>query len=85
LKENEIFFWGVHASAEIDLVFQKNGRLYGVEVKYEQAPGFTSSMRMASEELALKHLWVIYPGSDAYALNKNATVMPLTKLDKIKF
>ncbi|MDD5344006.1 MAG: ATP-binding protein [Smithella sp.] len=85
LKENEIFFWGVHASAEIDLVFQKNGRLYGVEVKYAQAPGFTSSMRMASEELALKHLWVIYPGSDAYALNKNATVIPLTKLNKITF
>jgi predicted AAA+ superfamily ATPase len=85
LKENEIFFWGVHASAEIDLVFQKNGRLYGIEFKYAQAPGFTSSMRMASEELALKHLWVIYPGSEAYALNKNVTVIPLTELNEIKF
>jgi uncharacterized protein len=85
LKENEIFFWGVHASAEIDLVFQKNGRLYGVEVKYAQAPGFTSSMRMASEELALKHLWVIYPGRDAYSLNKNVTVIPITELNEIKF
>lgn len=85
LKENEIFFWGVHAAAEIDLVFQKNGRLYGIEVKYTQAPGFTSSMRMASEELALKHLWVIYPGSETYALNKNMTVIPLTKLSSIKF
>jgi len=85
LKENEIYFWGVHASAEIDLVFQKNGRLYGVEFKYAQAPGFTSSMRMASEELALKHLWVIYPGSEAYALNKNVTVIPLTELNEIKF
>lgn len=85
LKENEIFFWGVHASAEIDLVFQKNGRLYGIEFKYAQAPGFTSSMRMASEELALKHLWVIYPGSEAYALNENVTVIPLTKMNEIKF
>lgn len=85
LKENEIFFWGVHASAEIDLVFPKNGRLYGIEVKYAQAPGFTSSMRMASEELALKHLWVIYPGSEAYALNKNVTVLPLTEMRSIKF
>ena len=85
LKENEIYFWGVHASAEIDLVFQKSGRLYGVEFKYAQAPGFTSSMRMASEELALKHLWVIYPGSEAYALNKNVTVIPLTELNEIKF
>jgi hypothetical protein len=42
-------------------------------------------MRMASEELALKHLWVIYPGSEAYALNKNVTVIPLTELNEIKF
>ncbi len=74
----------MHASAEIDLVFQKNGKLYGVEVKYAQAPGFTSSMRMALNELDLKHLWVIYPGKEAYALDKNVTVIPLTELGSIK-
>jgi hypothetical protein len=84
LMENEIFFWGVHASAEIDLVFQKNGRLHGVEVKYAQAPGLTSSMRVAFEELALKHLWVIYPGREAYALNKDVTVIPLAEVLRIK-
>jgi uncharacterized protein len=84
LKENETFFWGVHASAEIDLVFQKNGGLYGIEVKYAQAPGFTSSMRMAFEELGLKHLWVIYPGREVYDLDKKVTVIPLTQLEKIR-
>lgn len=85
LKEDETFFWGVHASAEIDLVFQKNGGLYGVEVKYAQAPGLTSSMRMACDELALKHLWVIYPGKEAYALNQNVTVIPLTETKRLRF
>lgn len=85
LQEDETFFWGVHASAEIDLVFQKNGKLYGVEVKYAQAPGFTSSMRMALNELDLKHVWIIYPGKATYALDKKVTVIPLTELSSLKF
>jgi len=84
LKGDETFFWGVHGSAELDLVFLKNGRLYGVEVKYAQAPGMTSSMRMACDELDLKHLWVVYPGRQAYLLDKNVTVIPLTQLKDIK-
>lgn len=85
LKEDEAFFWGVHASAEIDLVFQKNGQLYGVEIKYAQAPGLTSSMRIALDELALKHLWVIYPGKKDYPLNQHVTVIPLTEIHKLNF
>lgn len=84
LKEDEAFFWGVHASAEVDMVFKKKGNLYGVEVKYAQAPSFTTSMRTALSELSLKHLWVVYPGKDAYPLEKNVTVIPLGRLDKLK-
>src|SRR3989338_8889007 len=36
LREDEVFFWGVHTGAEIDMVFNKKGRLYGIEVKYTQ-------------------------------------------------
>ena len=85
LKENETFFWGVHAAAEVDLVFQRNGQLYGVEVKYAQAPGLTSSMRMVGDELALKHLWVIYPGNKTYALDHHVTALPLTQLGLLSF
>ena len=84
LQEDQTFFWGVHASAEIDLVFQKNGKFYGLEVKYSQAPGFTSSMRMALNELGLNHLWIIYPGKERYVLDKNVTVIPLKELSGIK-
>ena len=84
LKENEVFFWGVHTGAELDLVFEKKGKLYGVEVKYTQAPSLTSSMRFAATELSLKHLWVVYPGREEYPLSRNVTVMPLSGLEKIK-
>ncbi len=82
LKEEEAFFWGVHTGAELDLVFEKKGKLYGIEVKYTQAPSLTPSMRFALKELSLKHLWVVYPGKEEYFLSKNILVVPLAGLDK---
>lgn len=84
LKEEEIFFWSVHSAAEVDLVFPKKGRLYGLEVKYLQAPRVTNSMRSAMAELSLSHLWIIYPGKVSYPLDKNITVIPMSDLNKIK-
>jgi predicted AAA+ superfamily ATPase len=84
LKEDEVFFWGVHTGAELDLVFEKRGKLYGIEVKYTQAPSLTPSMRFALEELSLKHLWVIYPGSEDYQLNRDVTVISLASLGKLR-
>lgn len=69
--------------AEIDLVFEKKGRLYGIEVKYGQAPSLTPSIRSAFAELSLKHLWVVYPGKDMYPLSRSITVVPLASLDKV--
>lgn len=77
LKEEESFFWGLHTGAELDLVFEKKGKLYGIEVKYTQAPSLTSSMRFAFRELSLKHLWVVYPGKEEYSLAKDITVISL--------
>ncbi|MFC1808045.1 ATP-binding protein [Candidatus Omnitrophota bacterium] len=84
LKEEDAFFWGVHTGAELDLVFQKHGKLYGIEVKYSQAPYLTSSMRYVLKELSLKHLWVIYPGKETYSLSRNVTVIPLVEAYRIK-
>jgi predicted AAA+ superfamily ATPase len=84
LREDEAYFWGIHSAAEVDLVFEKKGKLYGVELKYSQAPSHTRSMRSALKELSLKHLWIIYPGKDAYPLDRNVTVIPLADLEKIR-
>jgi len=82
LRESEAFFWGVHTGAELDLVFEKKGKLYGIEVKYSQAPSLTPSMRFALKALPLKHLWVVYPGKEEYPLSRSISVVPLTSLDK---
>jgi len=83
LKEEEVYFWGVHTGAECDLVFSKKGKLWGVEVKYQDAPRVTPSMRSAIDELSLGHLWVVYPGNRLYALDRKVTVLPIADISKI--
>lgn len=83
LKEEEVFFWGVHTGAEIDLVFEKKGKLWGIEVKYNEAPALTKSIVSAMNELSLSHVWVIYPGSENYRLDKKVSVISLQCLQDI--
>ena len=83
LREGEVFFWSTHAGSELDMVFQRHGKLWGVEMKYADARGLTASMRAAVNELSLAHLWVIYPGKTVYALDKKTSVVPADSLIKI--
>jgi len=80
LREEEAFFWAVHTGAELDLVFQRKGRLWGVEIKYKDAPTVSKSMRSAMTELKPAHLWVIFPGDDVYPLEKNITAVGMGHL-----
>jgi len=84
LREQEVFFWGVHTGGELDMVFQRRGRLCGVELKFQDAPRMTPSMRSALDELKLAQLWVVYPGKESYNLAKNVRVIPLTELAQIE-
>ncbi len=80
LREEEAFFWAVHTGAQLDLVFQKKGRMWGVEAKYREAPTVTRSMRSALVELDLAHLWVVYPGDGMYPLERSITATGLAHL-----
>ena len=84
LREQEVFFWAVHTGASLDLVFQHKGKRWGIEAKYGDAPTMTKSMHAALDELSLAHLWVVYPGSKPYALDKHASVVPIQQMDRIK-
>lgn len=84
LQPNAAYFWATHAGAELDLVFQLKGRRFGMEIKFTEAPSLTPSMRIASSELSLDHLWIIYPGNETYPVTKDITVLPLTHLVTIQ-
>ena len=73
---DDVYFWATHQGAEIDLVFFKGGRMYGVEVKRADAPTMTPSIRIALEDLKLERIAVIYPGVKRYSLHKKVNVLP---------
>lgn len=82
-EENELYFWHTHGGAELDLFWQKKGKNWGAEFKFSDAPTLTKSMRVALQDLKLNHLWVIYPGSQIYALDKKITALPLSQISQI--
>ncbi|MBI5193902.1 MAG: ATP-binding protein [Nitrospirae bacterium] len=73
---DDVYFWATHNGAEIDLVFSKNGRMYGIECKRADAPDLTPSMRIALEDIELERIAVIYTGEKRYPLHKKVEVIP---------
>ena len=83
IHPSEAYFWAVHNSAELDLLLFHKGKRYGIEVKFSEAPEITRSMQTALHDLDLSHLWVIYPGADAYQVEKKILVLPLQKVPEL--
>jgi hypothetical protein len=80
VRPEAAYFWATHTGAELDLLLMKKGRRYGVEVKFQDAPRVTPSMRIALSDLRLQHLTVLYPGDQRYELDRRVSVVPLAEL-----
>lgn len=78
--DRDAWFWGTHGGAELDLLLRHGGRRLGVEFKFSDRPATTRSMRIALQDLALDHLYVVHPGAHAFALDESITAMPLPRL-----
>jgi hypothetical protein len=74
------YFWATHAGAELDLLLFKAGRRVGVEFKRNDAPRPTPSMAIAMNDLHLDALYVVYPGTQRYALGERMEAVPLAAL-----
>lgn len=83
LSGDRFFFWATQSGAEVDLLWQRNGKTYAAEFKYGDAPRRTKSMTAALKELELEHLWVVYPGKVSYPLSGDITVQPVAELESI--
>lgn len=82
---SEAYFWATHGGAELDLLFFKNGKRYGLEFKFTEAPRTSKSMHSALDDLKLEHLWVIYPGEHTYPADSKITMLPLKHIGEIDF
>jgi predicted AAA+ superfamily ATPase len=80
MEPEETYFWGTHGGAEIDLVLRKDGKMFGVECKWVDAPKLTSSMRIALSDLDLKKIFVIYPGEGRYTLADKVEAIPFGEI-----
>ena len=77
---DEQYFWRTHNGAEIDLVAVKDGRIFGVECKWIDAPRLIPSMRIAKDDLKLEKIIVVYPGKRRYEIAKNIHAIPLQEI-----
>ncbi|MBI2603169.1 MAG: ATP-binding protein [Deltaproteobacteria bacterium] len=72
-QPEECFFWATQSGAELDLLIVKDGKRIGFEIKYTDAPKVTKSMRSALQDLALDHLYVLYPHRETFPLAEKIT------------
>lgn len=77
------FYWGIHQQSELDLLLFDQGKRLGFEFKYQDAPKVTKSMHTALECLELDTLYVIYPGTTPYTLEKRIEVIGLEDYIKL--
>ncbi len=80
MQTRDAYYWATQSGAELDLMVFSKGKRYGFEIKYADAPSTTKSMHIALEDLALEHLWVVYPGTETHQLNARITVVPATAI-----
>lgn len=73
----DLYFWGVHNQAELDLLYVQGTKKYGFEVKYTDKPQVTKSMRQALDDLKLDKLTVVYPGTVPFRLADKIDALPL--------
>ncbi|MBI3265736.1 MAG: ATP-binding protein [Chlamydiae bacterium] len=80
--EKDAYYYKTHAGTELDLFLIRNGKRYGFEFKYGDAPSLTKSMAIAFEDLKLDRMAVIYPGTKSYLLREKIEVIPLQECMK---
>jgi predicted AAA+ superfamily ATPase len=79
VRPDEAYFWRTHNGAELDLLAIKNGRRFGFECKWTDAPRLTPSMKTSIKDLKLDRLTVIYPGDRSYSLPERVQAVPLAE------
>ena len=79
-SERDIFFYSTYSGAEVDFVGRSGVDLIGFEAKRSDAPALTRSMRVVLDDLGLKHLFVVYPGSERFPMHEKVTAIPIAAL-----
>ena len=77
---NEIYFWGLHTGAELDLLVVRGNLRIGFEIKRTTAPRVTPSMRSALDVLQLQRLYVVHAGDTSFPMSESIQAIPLARV-----
>lgn len=76
--DRKAWYWGTHSGAEVDLLLDPKGLNLGFEFKFSETVRTTRSMRMALEDLALNHLYIVYPGEDSFRIDEKISALSIS-------
>jgi predicted AAA+ superfamily ATPase len=82
LSPRQAYFWAMYSGAELNLFLVYQGKRYGFEIKFNEAPKITKSMQVALSDLNLEHLWVVYPGNETNPVDAKITVLPPIRIEE---
>jgi predicted AAA+ superfamily ATPase len=75
------YFYRTQVGAEIDLVLEKGGKPeIAIEVKRAMAPSPEKGFAIACDDLQIAQRYVVYPGSERFALRHGAQAIGLREL-----
>ena len=75
------YFYRTHAGAEIDLLLEKGGQPeIAIEIKRSSAPSPDKGFGQACDDLGITQRYVVYPGSERFALRHAAQAIGLAEL-----
>jgi hypothetical protein len=85
LEADEIFFWGTHGGAEMDLIVERGGKRYGFEFKVTEKPSVTHSMTIAKADLELEKVYLVYPGELSFPLRDGMETLGYARIPEFGF
>lgn len=75
------WFYRTHDGAEIDLLVERGGQpAVAIEVKRSTAPSPDKGFGLACDDLGIATRWVVYPGTESFALRHGAQAIGVVAL-----
>jgi len=80
---SQVYYWATYSGAELDMFIVVNGKRYGIEFKFNEAPDKTKSMAVAIESLKLDKLLIVYPGEKSWPVDETISVCPIARAEEL--
>lgn len=84
LREQDCFNYSVQGGTEMDLVVTHPSGLLGFEFKANSVPRATASMHQAIEDLGLKQVFIVYPGSRDFPMADKIDALGISNISSLR-